>query len=152
MHRDEDLSHELCVSAMLFSSLDNLNSSIHCENIDDEDPYELTHNSNKSLQECIAEEGLEYVGGYIASKFPQYTFLRADDRGNIDNWINAKSYKEGSLVTPSKEFFTELEKMERLFNCYHGETGLKEGRDIIKNILKEMVKYVNVPADVIFFL
>lgn len=143
LNRDESLSHELCVSDMLLSSLDIPKSVTDDENFERQYSYEprSTQASKKSLEECIQEEGLEYVGGYVVHKFPQDTFLRSNDV-NSWNWIQVKSYREGSLVTHSREFCIQLQDMERLFKCYNGEKGLKAGIDAVKILTNEMAKYV----------
>ncbi|KAK4313005.1 hypothetical protein Pmani_015616 [Petrolisthes manimaculis] len=65
------LQQELCLSAMMFASLDpyQMESNDNIDDIDDDVPVSL------ELESEIKSEGLRYLGGYIAFKFPQFQFL-----------------------------------------------------------------------------
>lgn len=72
---DEDqnssLDKELCLSAMLFTSMDAEND-LEFEGGDTQEDLEKNY---LNLEHVSEMEGLRYVGGYIAHKFPQYQFL-----------------------------------------------------------------------------
>ena len=59
------------LSAMLFTS--DADFDIDIENMPDTQvSYDVERGS---LEECMEAEGLRYVGGFIARKFPQYSSL-----------------------------------------------------------------------------
>ena len=52
---------------------------------------------------------------------------------------------QGKLIRPSDEFLQILEKMERIFKCHHGETGLKGGNRAIQNLTSDTGIFVDLP-------
>ncbi|KAK4311967.1 hypothetical protein Pmani_016558 [Petrolisthes manimaculis] len=101
------LEQELCMSAMMFASLDpyQMESNDNIDDIDDDVPVSL------ELESEIKSEGLRYLGGYIAFKFPQFQFLGSHVKAGEGTWNEAASHSK-ALMTPSDFFFDELHKME----------------------------------------
>lgn len=136
----------MMVSAMLFSSMDvNVETANDIEN--DENKEEMLHVSQTNLEECVSTEGLEYFGGYIAHKFSKYDFLGKKEVEESNSWINAVSRRKGALFTPKDDFWKKLQAMERLFVCYHGQKTLRQGKDSMKNLTKEICKYISLPYE-----
>lgn len=146
----KDLDSEIMVSAMLFSSMDvNVETENDIEN--DENNEEMFHVSQANLEECVGTEGLKYFGGYIAHKFPKYDFLGKKEVEESKSWINAVSRRKGALFTPKDDFLKKLQAMERLFVCYHGQKTLRPGKDSMKNLTKEICKYISLPYEIVNF-
>lgn len=148
-HEDNSsLDNELCLSAMLFTSMNDVDLEFEDENDDDDKGFER---SELNLETVSEMEGLRYVGGYIAHKFPQYQHLGTTAQPEDNSWIGAISKVEGKLFTPTREFWEELKMMEKLFKCYHGENSLKPGKGAIFKLAANISQYVSSPADVITF-
>ena len=101
--KDESLNQELCLSAMLFTTLYVKESETESEDIDD---FEVAFREADTLEDAMETEGLRYVGGYIAKKFPQYQLLESDV-GKENTWIGFTSRKPGKLKNPSHDFFAQ---------------------------------------------
>ena len=56
------------ISAMMFASTED-------EMVPDDSEYLEPEFQKKTLEKVADEEGLRYVGGYMAFKFPEYQFL-----------------------------------------------------------------------------
>ena len=56
---------------------------------------------------------------------------------------------QGTLTYPSDEFVQKLEKMERIFKCHHGDTGLKGGSKAIQKLTSDIRIFVQLPEEVI---
>lgn len=87
--------------------------------------------------------------GYIARKFPQFQlgfkFLKVGQITLTDK-ISGQSEK---LMKPTDDFDKKLRIIGNLFNCYHGEKGLKPGKCITTVLAPEMEKHINLSAEVI---
>ena len=144
----DSLDRELFISAMAFCSSEGDSSDI--SDNDQDDSVESVENI--SLEEAMAMEGLRYFGGFIAKKFPQYQFLRKETEEEQEKtWIEDVARMQGKLIHPSLHFLAMLEKMERLFKCYHGEKGLKAGKGSINNLSNDIANFVDLPKDVIIY-
>lgn len=103
------------------------------------------------------EDGsLQYVGGYIVRKFPEYEFLGTAATKGDGSWIGAESARDGTLLQPSEEFLVHLKTMEKMFLWYHGEKYLKLGKgatDKLADLISECFKSNNItlPYEVIKF-
>ena len=85
------------------------------------------------LEELAAEEGLRYVGGYIAHKFPHYPFLRWKQQDDTnESWIRCAERHEVKLLRPNSDFFEKLKIMDCFFNKYHGGKSLKPGKGVVR--------------------
>ena len=120
--------------------------------INETETEDLVHNSIEIVPEAqIENESLNYVGGFVASKFrSKYPSLgSADVDGTGEDWI---SYvKKKILYRSSDQFKKNLQKMEDLFKIFHGEKltpGLATVSKMV-NILKDA--NVDVPEEVMFF-
>lgn len=138
----DSLNEELCMSAMMFCSLD-LSDSMPDQ--------ELPEETEIFFEEEMEKEGLQYLGGYIVHKFPQYGLLGSETEGGSDNWIKTISRHEWKLKEPSRVFFRQLREMEAYFKCYHGEKSLQVGKNAVKTLTNEIAKYVKLPLEVITF-
>ena len=102
--------------------------------------------------ENVADEvGLRYVGGYVASKFPEYQFLGCKLKKVHGTWISAVERHEDKLTSPSAEFFNKLKIMEKLFKVYHGEKLLRPGKGVIRSLAHHIENCVALPSKVIIF-
>ena len=100
-------------NVMLFASLDP----------NDMATDDTTHNSCYNdaiapleLETEMKTEGLRYLGGYIAFKFPQFEFLGSHVKAGEGTWNEAASRSQECLMTPSDFFFSELKKW-KIFLC-----------------------------------
>lgn len=143
---EDSLEHELCLSAMMFASLDaeELEAADDTENSSVDDVM-----APLELEQEMKTEGLRYVGGYLAFKFPQHDFLGSHVKIGEGTWNEAASRSKKGLMTPSDFFFKELKKMENLFLCYHGESSLKPSKNSTKTLAAYVCKYVPLPKEVI---
>ena len=140
---DVSLESELMLSAMLFSSDPDFEIEIS-------EPTELSFSvQQESLEERMEAEGLQYVGGFIAKKFPQYSFLGTKVTADDNTWIGEICREEGKLMTPSHEFHEKIKLMEKLFVCYHGTKSLKPGKQCMHNLSRLISRQVSLPNDVI---
>lgn len=137
-----NLNEELCLSAMIFA-LDK-------EELNAYDPPSFDV-QGMNFEDAMEAEGLRYVGGFLVKKFPQYEFLGSNSTKNDNTWISACSRVEGKLKTPNKDFLEKLIIMEKLFNCYHGNSLLKAEENAFKNLTTYMVQLVSLPEDVIAY-
>ena len=94
-------------------------------------------------------EGLKYVGGYIVKKFPQYSFLGTNIAHDDSIWTGEICRSKGKLMTPSNNFLADLKIMENVFVCFHEQTGLKAGRNSLKNLSSKFTDFVKLPRKVI---
>ena len=77
-------------------------------------------------------------------KFPQYEALGSNIEKNDNTWIGVKCRYQGALKKPSDEFFGQLQKMEKIFQSYHGPGKLKGEKNSVRN-LSEIIKKVVTP-------
>ncbi|XP_066962006.1 uncharacterized protein [Macrobrachium rosenbergii] len=106
---ETELEKELMISAMVFaSSEDEKMPEEETDNVD-------TEFAERTSENVADEEGLRYVGGYVASKFPEYQFLGCKLKKLNGTWISAVERHEDNLTEPSAEFFEKLKLMEKLF-------------------------------------
>lgn len=146
MSSDCELEKELCVSAMLFSSLQM--EELDKENADEtEGALELY----KDLGQAIEEEGLLYLGGYIAHKFPHCQLGCKIRKGEERNMLHELSRGNGRLTQPTPEFLKKLKVIENMFDCYHKGKELKPGKGAIKTLAAEVAKYTDLDSEVIIF-
>lgn len=128
---------------------------VNCEtnNIDATSVTPSTSNPTTQLSE---QDGLSYIAGYIAKKFREehphlgdYTYKKkAEHDYGIPSWIQHLSF--GGLTEPSETWMTSFSAIERLFVEYHGKTGFKKERNVIKRTALYISKVVkDVPVDVI---
>ena len=120
------------VSSMLFTALEA--SNVEVGEVDDEN---LLSEPKLTLDECVETQALRYVGGFIARKFPEYSFL-GNKMTEKNTWIAAISRIENALMTPTTIFFKQLLFMEKLFILYHGETLLKPEKDSVKKVSSQI--------------
>ncbi|KAK3855025.1 hypothetical protein Pcinc_038544 [Petrolisthes cinctipes] len=146
---EKSLQDELSLTAMLFATLDADDSMVEDENLENEQMNCLDFGTN--LEDAVEMEGLRYVGGYIASKVPQYGFLGSIVQPGDKSWIGIAGREPGKLMVPSSDFFTKLKSMETLFQCHHGEGKLMPGKNTVKTLVVQIVEYVALPEDVIKF-
>lgn len=132
---EDSLDHELCLTAMLFSVVDAE------ETVNEKD-------QDTDFEQVAEIEGLNYLGGFIAKKFPQYEFLRTNAQSG-NTWVDYKCESNGKLIVPSDEFQEQLMTMENLFKCHHGQTELKPGKGAIKILAEQITNLVSLPADVV---
>lgn len=138
----DSVESELMLSAMLFT----------CEPSIDSENYDLdVSEEEQKLEHCMEAEGLRYIGGFIARRFPQHAFLGNHVRADDDTWIGEICREQGKLMTPSPDFYEKLNLMEKLFKCYHGEKLLKPGKACKSNLTKIICKHVNLPEKVIAY-
>ena len=148
----DSLQNELSLSAVILTNL-------HIDDIDD--PYISDGKENQdfpddsipflNLGSEMKKEGLRYFGGYIAFKFPQHEFLGSHVTSQNNSWNAVASWKPGSLMTPSESFWCDLQKMEHLFLCYHGQKSLTPGRNTTEKLTMEICRHVTLPQEVIRF-
>lgn len=131
------------LSAMLFSSLDGDDHNAQLDSVDFHDI------SDPKFETEMEKEGLRYLGGFIAHKFPQHQFLGEHVTESDTTWIGEACRKQGRLMTPSETYFEQLNLMERLFKCCHGDKDLKPGTESIHNVSKEMSNFVPLPNEFI---
>lgn len=141
----DTLESELMLSAMLFSS----DSQYAIESKDESN--ELHNLEKEELEESMETEGLRYVGGFIAHKFPKYSYLGTNVNPDDKTWIGKVCRRKGKLMTPSNDLFEQLRLMEKLFEIYHGKKSLKSGRKAIKKLSTLICKRVNLPEDVVHY-
>lgn len=128
---------------MLFTSLNQKDALTETGNLNTVD---------ETFENVMEKEGLQYVGGYIAYKFSQYSNLGSKiTAADSDTWISQIQKTQSSLMKPSSEFLKQLEEMEGLFKCYHGEKELKPGKESVKTVTNDIATYVELPLDVIRF-
>ena len=137
---EHSLQKELSLSAMLFCLPEKELQT--CNDEDQEIGEDL-------LEDAMEEGGLQYVGGFIARKFPQYDFLGTKVTKGDGTWIGAVSRGDGKLMKPKKDFLEKLETMERMFLCYHGEKSLKAGQKVIQSLAVMMYEHISLPKEVI---
>lgn len=141
----ESLEFELLISAMLFTSDGTFDTDI-----DNKANTQISYDVERAnLEECMEAEGLRYVGGFIARKFPQYSSLGTNVTTEDNTWIGEICRTEGKLMTPDDEFYEQLKVMEKLFACYHGTKKLKAGKHCMSKLSRLISKHVSLPADVI---
>lgn len=109
---EKPLQCELCLSAMLFSTLTvesvtEVDESKH-------DPSDIDK-WDSNLENAVETEGLWYAGGYLAHKFPQYQFLGSNGQIGDNTWIDIASRDQGKFIKPSGDFFKKFKIMENLF-------------------------------------
>lgn len=96
----------------------------------------------------IENDNVEYVAGYVAYRFKhKYPYLKSDEQGDTDSWINYVS--KGNLSIPSRTLVNMAYKLEPIFKNLHGE-GLSNKQYIIKELstkLEEIFK--DIPTEVI---
>ena len=149
---EEALNQELCLSAMFFSISDDKDLVNEDDQLITADDKENLDENGIDFEEAMEIEGLRYVGGYIAHKFPQYQYLGTPAIDTEDKtWIESVSREKGKLTKPTCEFLEKLKDMEKLFQIYHGEKDLKAGRNSVKTLADEIAKHVILPLDVITF-
>ena len=95
---ENELEKELMISAMVFAATED-------EKIQQEESEDLNLEFQEKTLETVAdEEGLRYVGGYVASKFPEYQFLGCKLKKVQGTWISAEERDTDKLASPSAEF------------------------------------------------
>lgn len=97
----------------------------------------------------MEKEGLRYFGGYIAHKFPKYSFLSLKSELNNEGWIAKIARHDGKHTEPSNYFFKPLQEMETYFKLYNGEKSLKPGTDTVKTMTQVLAKYIKLSEEVI---
>ena len=115
-------------------------------NIDNEDT-----DMNFDLESVTEAEGLRYIGGYIARKFPQYQLGFKFQKGEEATWLDEISRQNQKLFKPSSEFYKHLQVMGGLFNSFHGEKGLKPGKGAVTTLSSLMKEHISLPYEVITF-
>lgn len=105
---------------------------------------------NLDFEHAMEMEGLRYVAGYIAYKFPQHN-LGTHAKPGENTWNEVTCRKVGALMTPTSDFFDKIKVMEKLFICHHGETLLKTGKDVVNLLSDDIANFVSLPKDVIVF-
>lgn len=146
---EKSLQDELSLTAMLFADLDADESVVEDANLENEKMN--CEDFGTSLEDAVEMEGLRYVGGYIARKFPQYDYLGATVPPGYKSWIGAVEREPGKLTVPSSDFFAKLKSMETLFQCHHREGKLVPGKNAVKTLVVQIVEHVALPEDVIKF-
>ena len=146
--KEEALNQELCLTAMIFCISDDKDFDDGSSSTVD-DPANISE-SEINFEDAMETEGLRYVGGYIARKFPQYQLGNNVESGD-NTWIETICRHEGKLMKPTSEFFEKLKMMEKFFQTYHGVKTLKASRNSIKTLANEISKLVILPLEVITF-
>ena len=85
------------VSAMLLSSTDK--EELEWEN--ESNTNNMKECEQLNLEKVAEKEGLQYVGGYIVKKFPQYQDLGEVVASGDKSWIGVVSRAEGKLFKPN---------------------------------------------------
>lgn len=101
----------------------------------------------------LEKEGLQYVVGYVASRFAKkYTLMVSEEQTtNDENWIRYLS--KGGLTYPSSQLIKVANIMEKLFIDLHGNHLSKE-EGIMKKLthcLMEKIKLstLDIPVEVV---
>lgn len=144
------LERELCLSAMLFASLDENDESMADNTCNDHELDNLPDRC-QDLENEMKSEGLRYFGGFIVRKFPKYEFLGSNVEDGDNTWIEHVAREKGKLMKPSQYFFEQLKTMENLFTCHHGKYELKPGKSAVKTLTSDVAKFVSLPVDVITY-
>ena len=96
---ENELEKELMISAMVFAATED-------EKIQQEESEDLNLEFQEKTLETVAdEEGLRYVGGYVASKFPEYQFLGCKLKKENGTWISAVERHQDESTKLSPKFF-----------------------------------------------
>ncbi len=106
------------------------------------------------MSDC-SDEGLSYVAGFIAKKFPLRTELgvkTVDASASSCSWIMWKS--NGGLRVPSEEFLEACRKFEAVFQTFHSthKNGIDQDCNVIirmSDVLHE--KFPSWPKEVLEF-
>ena len=142
---ETELQRELTISAMVFASIEEEKMlEENSENFD-------TEFQERTLETAADEEGLRYVGGFLASKFPEYQFLGCKLKKVHGTWISEVERDKDKLTSPSAEFFEKLKIMEKLFKLYHGEKLLRPGKGVIRFLANHIENCVSLPSKVVLF-
>lgn len=115
------------------------------------DTQQLLTDETEVLEECT-EDGLRYLGGWIAKKFMhQFSDLGGHSHKtkilNTSSWIQHLSY--GGLVEPSDAFMHKVKKMEFCFQqCLGQKFKIRHG--IVKKITNNIISQISdIPAAVV---
>lgn len=140
----DSLNSELMLSALMFALDEKWETEV------DEDPNIKTAEEG-NFEECMESEGLRYVAGFIARKFPQYAGLGTVMKSKDNTWIGAICRKSGKLFIPSDDFYLKVKKMEEAFIVVHGKRGLKPGKYSMSSLSSLIRKHVDLPKDVVAY-
>ncbi|KAK3880678.1 hypothetical protein Pcinc_014836 [Petrolisthes cinctipes] len=94
--QEKSLQEELSLTAMLFATFDADDITVEDANLENEQINGNDFATN--LEEAVEMEGLRYVEGYIASKFPQYYFLGSTVKPGDKSWIGIAGREPGKLM------------------------------------------------------
>lgn len=96
---------------------------------------------------------MQYIAGYIAKKYqkdcPQLGVpVKINEHDyNLPTWVEHLSY--GGLIKPTDDWLNIVIKLNRSFEKYHGESGIKRGKNVVYNLLKIVKLKYNVSLKVI---
>lgn len=140
---EDALQQELCLSSLfLIASTEDTEQ----ENMMKEE-MELA-----STLEAVTEiEGMQYFGGYIAKKFPQYQLGSKVQRCEGRDWLQSISREPNKLFQPCSDFKGKLSLMGKLYECYHGKDSLIPGKNANRKVTQYMQQHVDLPEEVIAF-
>jgi hypothetical protein len=107
--------------------------------------FNLLHNLERTAEECIEENALVYIAGYVAHRFRN----RFNDLGcptrllpNLqpNDWLSFIS--KGNCIYPSSEFLDAANIMEKEFRIFHGDSFSKESH-IFDKLINIVCKKTN---------
>jgi len=100
-------------------------------------------NDNDSFN-SLEKEGLQYVVGYVASKFAKKYPLMVSYKQNTkdENWIRYLS--KWGLTYPSSILIKVAKILENLFNDFHGNHLSKE-EGIMKKLTQSLIEKIKLP-------
>lgn len=93
----------------------------------------------------LEKEGLQYILGYVASKFAKkYPLIVSEELNtNDENWIEYMS--KGGLTYPSSQLIKVANIMEKLFIDLHGNHLSKE-EGIMKKLTHSLIEKIKLSA------
>jgi len=92
------------------------------------------------------EGGLEYVAGFISSKFKEKYPELMDSADRIGFWVRYLS--DGGLCEPSKLWFSIFKKFDEIFRTLHHPKNIDNAPGVVKTFARLLSSnYVDLPVD-----
>ena len=112
-------------------------------------------NQKSEMQETMERDGLEYLAGWVAYKHKKVSWLGQPTReganksyAHLPSWVQQLSF--GGLMQPSSEWLSAAEKMEDIFNKFHGEKNICKGPNTVQRCVnKILVEITSVAKEVV---
>lgn len=151
----------LVASALKQAHINVVNVEKPTDEKDVQEDDSASSSSTFSLERGMAEkDGLIYIAGYLAKKhlneYPElgdYTYKSKEMQNmhsyGLPSWLQSLSF--GGLIQPSVEWKSQVEKMEKYFQKFHGNK-FKEGKGIVTrtyNYIARKMKNIEIPKELL---